>query len=290
MGKSKISGILSMMICLAALQSCHKEAMDADAYVEESSSSRKRIKPIVVEVGEDEVLQDIGEVPVAAVVETPVVASTVAPAVVADPGMTPIDGAGLPFGTLPPPIFPIPVPPIGGGFDEERDDCELASSGFAVTDPAQWYVINTSSYPTTVPLSLNGNRGFDEGDITVTDTGITINRSGDYWVNMTAIVSYIVPDPQILAPIPAVGSEFIIPVYVARDGDFDPAGEDPFGGIGIFPLNETHIEDIQANGIMANVKKGTELTIVATNSGTSGDEPIPLTVIGWNISLHRLCN
>lgn len=281
-----------MMICLAVLQSCHNEMdneVDADTYTDNSSSS-KRIKPVVVEVGEDEVLQDIGEV-ATPVVKTPVIASTVAPAVVTNPGMTPIDGAGLPLAPFPPPLFPVPVPPAGG-FDERDRDCDFASSGFSVTDPALWYEIDTTSYPNAVPLSLNGNRGFDEGDITVTDTGITINRSGNYWVNMTAVISYIAPSVKdsTLTPIPAVGSQFIIPVFVARNGDFDPAGENQFGGIGVFTLNETSIEEVQANGIMVNMEKGTKLSIVATNSGTSDDTPIPLTVIDWDISLHRLCN
>lgn len=151
--------------------------------------------------------------------------------------------------------------------------CQLGVAGFSTMNSADWYVINTSSYPITVPLSLNRNNGSTQGDIHLTSTGLKIKKRGNYFVSFTAIL--LNNDPDATA---------FIPIFLVPDGTFDPANTSNIGTVVALPPG--FIASVGASGILQNVKPGTKFSIVAANGG--GPDPQPITVIGWNISLFKI--
>lgn len=156
-----------------------------------------------------------------------------------------------------------PCPPVQGS--------HFGSAGFGVTDPSLWYTITTNSYPESVALSLERNKGSSKGGVYLSPTGFTIGEGGDYWVSITAILQ----NP---------GSDsLLIPVFLAQNESFND--EDPgVGGVVVLPPNV--ITTLNGTGIVQNIEPGTRLSLVATNGGY----PFPqdVVVVGWGISLFKL--
>lgn len=146
------------------------------------------------------------------------------------------------------------------------------NSAFSVSDPNLWYTITTQSYPSTTPLSFNSNFGESVGKTFPSPTGFTVGESGNYWVQMTAIMQNPGTDT------------ILIPVFLIRDETFDPAEKDILGSIvALQPQVPTAINE---SGVLMNIKAGTRLSIVATNAGYP--DPIPVQVVAWKISLFKL--
>jgi hypothetical protein len=150
--------------------------------------------------------------------------------------------------------------------------CQLGRAGFSTMNSSNWYTIDTISYPVTVPLSINRNAGFTQGDVELTPTGLIINKSGNYFVSFSAILTNPGPDA------------ILIPVFVIQNGIFEPNSMNNIGSAVSLPQN--FILPTQASGIIENVNAGTTISIVATNGGS--DQPQPVTVIAWNIDLFRI--
>ncbi len=149
----------------------------------------------------------------------------------------------------------------------------FGTAGFGVTDPGLWYSISTESYPEATLLSQSRNRGAASGDVYLSPTGFTIGEAGDYYVSISAALQNPTPDSTVL-----------IPVFLALDDEFDQ--EDPSLVGGIVTLPSDHINTLSGDGILRNVVPGTRLSLVATNAGNP--EPIPVTVVGWTINVHKI--
>lgn len=149
--------------------------------------------------------------------------------------------------------------------------CNLGSSGFTTMNPDNWYSIDTQPYPITVPLSLNRNNGFAQGDIELTSSGVRILKSGNYWVSYTGILFNPNVDPV------------LIPIFVVLNGVFDPNNTATLGTIGT--VGSQMVLPISGSGLIENIPAGTTLSIVATNGS---DASTTLSVVGWNISLYRI--
>lgn len=147
----------------------------------------------------------------------------------------------------------------------------FGNAGFGVTDPSLWYTISTHSYPDSVPLSLNRNKGLSEGEVYLSPTGFTIGEEGSYWVNITAILQN-----------PGTDS-ILIPVFLAQNETFNE--ESPEIG-GVVTLAPNIITSVHGTGVIKNIEAGTRLSLVATNGG----DPLPqdVNVVGWGISLFKL--
>lgn len=148
----------------------------------------------------------------------------------------------------------------------------FGSAGFS-GGPTDWFTIETNSYPDVTPLSLNRNRGFKEGRLYLSPTGVTVGEDGNYWVDVVAILQNPTPD-----------TTFLVPVYLVRDEVFDPADPNPMGGV--VTLQPDIINTMNGSGILKNVSAGTRLSLVATNSGHP--DPLPVTVVAWAITLYKL--
>lgn len=182
----------------------------------------------------------------------------------------------------------LPAPPITPDFWErdkaERrgnhddnicDDCIFATSTFS-SGPDGWYDIITSPYPQTVPLSLNGNFQFREGNILTTDTGITINEGGSYWVSVNVI---LLNENQEYTP--------LIPIFLVPNDVFDPLAQSTFIGTTVSVMPDV-VTSVNVDGIVPNLSRGTTLSLVATNGGSP--QPEIVTVVSWSISLFRICD
>lgn len=141
------------------------------------------------------------------------------------------------------------------------------------SNPAEWYTIETNSYPDVVLLSKNRNKGTSEGGVYLSPTGFTIGESGNYWISITAILQN-----------PTEDSTVLIPVFLSVNDEFDPDDTNPIGGV--ITLSSGVIDSLHGNGVLKNVVPGTRLSLVATNAGYPF--PIPVTVVGWNISVFKL--
>jgi len=150
--------------------------------------------------------------------------------------------------------------------------CNLGSASFS-GGPPDWFVIQTPTYPEFVLLSANRNVGSTQGNVKLTPTGLKINKSGNYSVSFSAIL---------LNNNPAYTP--LLPVFVIRNGIFDPTDTLILGGVVSLPNGL--FETVQGTGILENVKAGTTLSIIATNGGSP--EPEPVTVIAWGISAYRI--
>lgn len=156
-------------------------------------------------------------------------------------------------------------------------DCyQFGSSGFSTNNPENWYPINTVSYPAVVPLSQNQNVGFTKGDIHLKSNGIKVGKSGNYWVSFSAI---LLNNDINVTP--------LIPIFLVKNGIFNITSTSTLSAVqSLAPGIITHI---QGSGLLKNLKRGTKLSLVATNGGS----PTPQTVliVSWNISLFRIpCN
>ncbi len=155
------------------------------------------------------------------------------------------------------------------------EQCIFAEQSFSTTTPDNWYEISTLGYPATVPLSKFGNNGVKKGEIKLTPTGVTILEDGDYLVSFSTIMLNLAQE-----------STPLIPVFLVQNGVFNPSAKAGavVGGTAQFPPE--YFNTISGTGILQNVKKGTKLSLVATNGG--GQEPQLMTVITWNIVVTKL--
>jgi hypothetical protein len=152
------------------------------------------------------------------------------------------------------------------------DSCQLGTASFASTSPGLWYTIQSSAYPTTVPLSLNRNRGFSEGDISLTPNGINVGCRGRYWVNFSVVVQDVNESTPELA------------VFLAPNGIFNPLDISTLIG-GVAEVDFGEFTTIQGSGIIDNVNPHTIWTLVAAN--TSGVVQ-PVSVVAWTISFFKI--
>jgi hypothetical protein len=195
-------------------------------------------------------------------------------------------GYGFNPGLIPPML---PIAPVPGfiGSDVSDDDgaecccdesCDFANSGFSTMSPDDWYVIETHSYPDTVLLSKNRNKGFTQGGVALNPTGVTVKEAGNYWVTFSAIALYT-NDEEPYSP--------LIPIFLIRNNNFDPSDDSAIlGSVGSLP--EGMVTTIQGSGVLKDVDKNTLLTIVATNGGSP--DPEPITIVSWGISLFKICD
>lgn len=189
------------------------------------------------------------------------------------------------------PSFSLPLPPplIGGFRGDVADDdtpaskdcccdegCDFATAVFSGA-PSDWYILNTNSYPDTVALSLHRNGGFTKGGVTLANSGVRVKSKGNYWVSFSATLQNSQLDDTPL-----------IPVFLVRNNNFipDDSGEMQLGGIVSLPPNLISV--VQGSGVLKDVDSGTLLSLVATNGGSP--QPEPITVVSWNISLHKICD
>lgn len=154
----------------------------------------------------------------------------------------------------------------------EEAQLHFGTSTFSGT-PDIWYNIDTNSYPETVFLSKNRNRGLSEGGVYLSPTGFTIGEAGNYWVTITAILQN-----------PTEDSTVLIPVFLVIDEVLNPDDVSPIGGV--VTLESGKINTLQGTGILKNVTPGTRLSLVATNAGYPF--PVPVTVVSWSISLTKM--
>lgn len=150
--------------------------------------------------------------------------------------------------------------------------CQIGNAGFSTLNPADWYEIMTLGYPITTPLSINRNRGSTQGNVQLTTTGIQIGQPGNYFVTIQVILTNNNPSDTPL-----------IPIFLVRNGIFDPAVSD-LGTIGMLPFGNVTV--LTASGVVENVTAGTTLSIVATNGGSA--EFVPITVVAWGISAFKI--
>lgn len=151
--------------------------------------------------------------------------------------------------------------------------CNLGVRGFTTMDPSNWYTIITPSYPSVVPLSLNGDRGFKKGSIKLTDTGLTIKESGNYSVTFLAILNN-----------PSITDAFFFPVFLIKNGVFDP--NDPnLSGNGLTLLPQ-EVNNVNQATILKNVRAGTTLSLVISNG--VGAPAVPVKVVAWEISAFKI--
>jgi hypothetical protein len=227
--------------------------------------------------------QSLTVAPANSKIEAPVPDVPLAPPAVVAPSDT-LAGVGLPVNIAPPLVASeVQVPLLGPRWNDDGDksdddcdhSCDLGSASFSTTNPENWYEILTPAYPDTVPLSLNRNNGFVKGDLALTPTGLNIQDSGDYWASITAIV---LNENEEYTP--------LIPLFLVRDGVFDPLDNSlQLGATGSLPPNQ--VVTLQASGILKDVADGTDLSLVATNAGSP--QPEAITIISWNIQLHKIC-
>lgn len=151
-----------------------------------------------------------------------------------------------------------------------HESCQLGTAAFGVTSPTFWYTINTLSYPNAVPLSLNRNLGFSQGDIKLKPNGLKIYEKGNYSVSFSAILQNN-----------EIEGAALIPVFVALDGSFSQTS---IGGVVTLPTGQ--LNTVYGTGILENIEEGTRLTLVATNGGSPN--PQPITVISWSISVFKI--
>jgi len=160
--------------------------------------------------------------------------------------------------------------------DTNTDCCtttaNFGTASFSVTDPTLWYPIDTNSYPTTTPLSMNRNRGVTDGRVYLSPTGFTIGEAGNYWVTITAVLQNNNVDT------------LLIPVFLVRDETFDPTDPSLVGGVVTLPTGE--LNTVQATGTLKDVVEGTRFSLVGTNAGYPS--PKTISVVSWSISLHKL--
>lgn len=156
---------------------------------------------------------------------------------------------------------------------KQCSETPLGTAGFSTSNPDQWYSISTSPYPITVPLSLHRNIGSTQGHIHLTSSGLKIDAPGDYWVSFAA---FLLNNQENYAA--------LIPVFLLRNDIFDPTDTMTLSTIVSLPSGFVNVAQI--SGILRNVKKGTRLSLVATNGGSP--DPQPITVIAWDISLFKI--
>jgi hypothetical protein len=187
------------------------------------------------------------------------------------------------------PAPPAPIPAfIGGRGDGNRtgnsdDDhnCDLGTAGFYKyddddDDDESSYSLSIDNYPDGNLISLIRNTGSTQGDITLSPTGLIVNKDGTYWANFSATIQN--NDQAINA---------LLNIFLVPNGIFNPLDNvSTLVAHGYIQPNE--IITINGSGILQNLEKETSLSIFATNVGT----PLftGVNISSWNISIHRICD
>ena len=160
----------------------------------------------------------------------------------------------------------------------EELKCDLGFAAFSVPNSNLWYTITTQAYPTTVPLSLHRNRGKLQGRIDFTDSGLRLNRYGHYMVTASVILSN-----------PSLNQIALIQFFLVENGATDMTTlTDPgtLGGVMIMVPGTT--ESVAVSGNLFCVKPGTTLSIVAANTNSVNPNPLPISVVAWEVSAVRI--
>ena len=150
--------------------------------------------------------------------------------------------------------------------------CHLGTSSFITNNPNDWYQIETPAFPSTVPLSMNGNTGSSQGEVTISPVGMTIDEPGNYWVSFSAVV---------LNPL---DSTILIPVFLVPNGVFNPSDPTSLGSTA--NITPGSVQTVQQSGLLQNVVPGTTYSLVATNGNSNTTET--LTVLGWSINVCKI--
>jgi hypothetical protein len=156
-------------------------------------------------------------------------------------------------------------------------DCDHVShfgtAGFSVTDPNEWYIIATNSYPEVEPLSLQRNTGNSAGRVYLSPTGFTIGEAGDYLVSITAVLQNGSEDEALL-----------VPVFLAVDDEFLVDDKPLIGGV--VTLTGDEIETVQGTGTVKNLPEGSRLSLVITNGGYPMTKDV--IVASWAITVLKI--
>ncbi len=151
--------------------------------------------------------------------------------------------------------------------------CHLGVVGFAAQSPDQWYTLHAPTYPDTVLLSQNADRGSKQGKIQLNSEGLKIYEPGNYSVTFTAIL--LNNDPN---------NTPLVPIYLVRNGIFDPSDTLTLGNM--MSLQPGIVTPIQLTGILENVAEDTAISLRTTNG--SGSSPQDITVLAWDISVFKM--
>lgn len=126
----------------------------------------------------------------------------------------------------------------------------------------------------TIPKSLSLDRSFGEkeGNIKFTKKGVKIIEPGDYSVSFSIDLGT-----------PSESNALRLQVILKLNDDFDPNNPLNISSSAVIPSPGTAI--IQGTGILRNVKKRTNLSLVGINRGIDGSAVL---VNGWKISLFKI--
>ncbi len=148
----------------------------------------------------------------------------------------------------------------------------FGTAGFRTNNPNLWYNLDVPMYPSIVELTKNRNFGFTKGKIQKLDNGIKIKKSGNYLITFNTVLVN-----------PSSNNPLLIPVFLVKDGIFDPNGTDNIGNV-VYLTREVPTP-VHGTGILKNVKAGTRLSIVATNGANTTDT---VAVVSWSIEAIRI--
>src|SRR6185295_7794234 len=123
-----------------------------------------------------------------------------------------------------------------------------------VTNPNEWYSITSPVYPNFTSFSQLQNKGFKNGKINLTNKGVGIEESGDYWVSFTAKLQN--PNEDV------VGQVLLI---LVKNGKYnsDHELENIFGDV-VNVVSSSSPITIQGSGILKGLKKGEKLSLRST--------------------------
>jgi hypothetical protein len=166
------------------------------------------------------------------------------------------------------------------GDSDNEGECECPGCNFGTSSfsgsPPDWFVVNTMSYPSTVVLSQNQNAGSVRGGVSLNSTGLEITEPGTYEATFNAI---LLNNDSMNTP--------LLPLFLVSNGALDLSNPPTqLGAVGSLPPNQ--ILTFQSTGILEDLAAGTTLSILITNGGSP--DPVPITVIGWSIVVHKICD
>lgn len=150
---------------------------------------------------------------------------------------------------------------------------DYGTVGFAAANPALWYTVTTRTFPETVTISSQCNKGFSHGGLDEASTGLTILEGGNYWITISATFQNPGPDGV------------MIPVFLARNEVINLANPE-ISGVAV--VEPGMIRSLTATGIAKDIQPGTVLSLVAANGGNPA--PKDVKVVGWSVSLFKLPN